>query len=310
MASACELQLWGESEGQVRTAADAAIADIRRIEAKYSRYRPDSVTSAINRRAGGAPVPIDTETAALLDYADVCHRLSGGAFDLTSGVLRRAWDFRATSSRLPDPAALDELRALVDWSAVRRDATSIQLPRAGMEIDFGGIGKEYAADRGATCCAERGILHGLVNLGGDVRLIGAQPAGAPWQVGIRAPRAEGVASIVGLTAGALATSGDYERYVEIDGRRYCHLLDARSGWPVSTWASITVLAPLCVAAGSCATIAMLLGEHGIDFLRAQGMPFLAIANDGTAIDALAPDVRRSRCSVPEGSGHGEGAAAK
>ena len=286
MASAGELQLWGE-EAPVRAAAAAAIADIRRIEAKYSRYREDSVTTAINRAAGGAPVRIDAETASLLDYADVCHRLSNGAFDLTSGVLRRAWNFSAQPPRLPEPSRVEALRALVDWTAVRRDATSIALPRSGMEIDFGGIGKEYAADRAASRCVEHGVAHGLVNLGGDVRIVGAQPDGSAWQVGIRAPRGEGVAAVASVASGALATSGDYERHFEIDGRRYCHLLDARTGWPVDTWQSVSVVAPVCIVAGTCATIAMLLGADGIAFLREQGMAFLAIGADGTRIDALA-----------------------
>jgi thiamine biosynthesis lipoprotein len=261
-------------------AARAAIAEVQRIEAKYSRYRDDTVTTAINRAAGRDAVAIDTETAALLRYADECHRLSDGAFDITSGVLRRAWDFRRKPPRLPDAGVLDALRGLIGWSRVEWSEASIRLPQAGMEIDFGGIGKEYAADRAATVLAEAGIANALVNLGGDVRALGRQPAGAPWRIGIVHPRtAGGVIGEVELHDAAVATSGDYERYFEIDGRRYCHILDPRTGWPMEHWQSASVVAPLCIVAGSLATIAMLRADAAA-FLREQGYRFLLVDRDG------------------------------
>ena len=282
MASDNELQLFAEDEARAREAAAAAIADVARIEAKYSRYRDDSETTRINRAAGGAPVAIDAETAALLSYADRCFSLSAGLFDITSGALRRVWDFRRVPPRLPQAPALESALALVGWSAVEWDARTIRLPRSGMEIDFGGIGKEYAADRVATIAIERGIAHGLVNLGGDVRVIGPRPDGAPWRIGIRHPRKEGVpAAAVMLESGAVATSGDYERYVEIDGRRYCHILNPRTGMPVSHWQSVSVIAPLCIVAGSCSTIAMLREAEAEAFLREQGFPYVAVAADGS-----------------------------
>jgi thiamine biosynthesis lipoprotein len=281
MASEHELLLWSDDEARAAAAAAAAIADVLRIEAKFSRYRDDSVTTRINRAAGGAKVAIDAETAALFAYADQCHRLSGGRFDLTSGVLRRVWDFRRKPPQLPDAHALAAATALIGWDRVEWDATTARLPVAGMEIDFGGIGKEYAADRAATVCAEQGIRHGLVNLGGDVRATGPQPDGAPWRVGIRHPRQEGAAiATVLLESGAVATSGDYERYFEIAGRRYCHILDPRTGRPVTHWQSVSVVAPLCVVAGSCATIAMLMGPDADSFLREQGLRHVAVDADG------------------------------
>jgi FAD:protein FMN transferase len=282
MATEHELVLWAADASFARRAADAAIADVQRIEAKYSRYRDDSLTSRINRAAGGLPVAIDDETAALLRYADECHTLSAGLFDITSGVLRRAWDFRQAHAAVPAAATLAEFTALIDWRAVEWDARSVRLPRTGMEIDFGGIGKEYAADRVATICVEHGIRHGLVNLGGDLRAIGPQGDGAPWRVGIRHPRRAGDA-VAGfdLAAGALATSGDYERFVEIAGQRYCHILNPRTGMPVAHWQAVTVIGPLCVVAGSCATIAMLLEARAPAFLAAQDVTWLAVAADGT-----------------------------
>lgn len=281
MAAEHELKLWSDDEARARRAAEAAIADVLRIEAKYSRYRDDSVTACINRAAGGPAIAVDAETGALLEYANRCHQLSGGRFDITSGVLRRVWDFRRTPPELPDADRLAAARALIGWNRVEWDEHAIRLPEPGMEIDFGGIGKEYAADRAATLCAEHGIEHGLVNLGGDVRAIGPQPDGAPWQVGIRHPRrADAAVAAVALESGAVATSGDYERCVEISGRRYCHILNPRTGFPVAHWQSVSVIAPLCVVAGSCATIAMLLEREAEAFLRDQGLVYLVVGPDG------------------------------
>ena len=282
MAADHELQVQAATFAQARRAADAAIADVARIEAKYSRYRDDSLVTRINRAAGGAPVAIDAETAALLAYADRCFEQSGGRFDVTSGALRRVWDFRAADPRVPDATALAQARALIGWRDVEWSEQTIRLPRAGMEIDFGGIGKEYAADRMATILREHGIASALVNLGGDVRAVGAQHDGAPWRIGIRHPRdpARAIAGVDVVDA-AVATSGDYERCIVVDGVRYCHLLDPRTGMPVGAWQSVSVVAPLCVVAGSCATIAMLLEERAVEFLASQRFDYCAVDRDGT-----------------------------
>lgn len=302
MASANELQLWGADEATVQAAAAAAIADIRRIEAKYSRYRPDSVTSAINAAAGARPVAIDAETAALLNYADRCHRVSDGRFDITSGVFRRAWDFRRQPPRVPGSDELARLSVLVDWPAVEWDDHFVRLPCAGMEIDFGGIGKEYAADRAATCCAAMGVRHGLVNLGGDVRVIGPQPGDLPWQIGIAHPRRQGVIAVVALRQGALATSGDYQRYFEIGHTRYCHLLDPRTGTPASTWQSASVVAPLCSAAGSLATIAMIAGQEALALLDGEGVDYLLVDMNGACRGPLGAAPRPTPARVTARTG--------
>ena len=286
MAAEHELLLDAPSEADAARAAQAAIADVARIEAKYSRYRDDSVTSAINRAAGApAPVAIDAETAALLRYADQCHGQSDGAFDITSGVLRRAWDFRRTPPRLPAADEVDALRALVGWRRVEWSDRAIRLPEAGMQVDFGGIGKEYAADRAATILTGYGVRHALVNLGGDVRALGTQPGGAPWRIGVVHPRKPDTA-IGGFEVAdaAVATSGDYERYFEIDGRRYSHILDARTGWPVDHWQSASVVAPVCTLAGTLATLAMLRPDADA-FLRESGCRFLLVDKKGRLVAA-------------------------
>jgi FAD:protein FMN transferase len=289
MASPNELQIWHDDERQARTLADTAIADVRRIEAKYSRYRDDSVTARINGAAGGAAVAIDAETYALLGYADRCHLLSAGRFDITSGVLRHAWDFRRSPPRLPDAAEVAAATALIDWPSFEWSRKSVRLPRRGMEIDFGGIGKEYAADRMATICHEGGAPHALVNLGGDVRAAGPQQDGSPWRVGISHPRlADAAMATVEIVGGAVATSGDYQRFFDLGERRYCHIIDARSGQPVTRWQSISVVAPLCIVAGSCATIAMLLEDEAEDFLAREGVAYLAVDSAGVLRRPAAP----------------------
>lgn len=276
MGTACRLRLAGCSESVAQRAAERAIDEVRRIETKYSRYRDDSIVSRINAAAGsGRPVEVDDETADLLDFAARLHAVSGGLFDVTTGVLRRVWDFRA--ARLPDAAALAEQLARVGWQHVRWNRPAVELSLPGMELDFGGFGKEYAADRAGTLLLEHGVPGGLVNLGGDIRVIGPHPDGSPWALGIAHPRqADAVIATIALPSGGLATSGDYERFFDLDGRRYCHILDPRSGWPVQHWRSVSVVAPACLAAGSLSTIAMLSGDKAHDLLHSQGVGYLTI----------------------------------
>jgi FAD:protein FMN transferase len=280
MATTCTLRLAGVREQAARSLAQRAIDEARRIEHKYSRYRPDSLLSRINQAAGsGTAIEVDDETAWLLDFAAQLHTQSDGLFDITSGSLRRAWDFKAR--RKPAPDELAAVLPCVGWQHVQWRDRRIALPVAGMEIDFGGFGKEYAADRVATLLAQAGVDSGLVNFGGDLRVLGPQPDGTPWSLGITHPRQAGaVVASIELTHGALATSGDYERFFELEGRRYCHILDPHTGWPVNRWQSVSVVAPVCLAAGALTTIAMLKEDHAHEFLRQQGAGFLTVDRDG------------------------------
>jgi thiamine biosynthesis lipoprotein len=166
---------------------------------------------------------------------------------------------------------------------VRREDGAVFLPRAGMEIDFGGFGKEYAADRACALLQQRGVRHGYVNLGGDMRFIGPQPDGRPWSIGIQDPRkADGIVASIAVSQGALTTSGDYERSFDLDGKRYCHVLNPRTGMPVSHWRSVSVLAPLAALGGSVSTIAMLKEADAPAFLAASGLAYFAIDSAGNA----------------------------
>lgn len=281
MASPCEVVLAARDESDARLHMQAAVDEVRRIERKFSRYLCDSIVQRINTSAG-ATVEIDDETAALFDFADQLFELSDGLFDVTSGVLRRAWDFK--SSRLPTPAEVEAALACVGWHHVKRGPRTVALQRSGMEVDFGGFGKEYAADRAATVLLDRGLQHGFINLGGDIRAFGPQLDGSPWRIGIRHPdHADRLLASIALSSGGLATSGDYERYFIHEGRRYCHVLNPRTGWPVTHWRSVSALAPVCVAAGALTTIAMLKEREGAAWLDTQGAPYLAMDTGGHTI---------------------------
>jgi FAD:protein FMN transferase len=279
MASPCEIKVAALAEKRANAAAKAAIDEVRRIERKYSRYLPDSVITRINNAAGVAPLSVDDETAALLDYAGVLFEQSGGLFDATSGILRRAWDFK--QGRIPEDDALAALVALVGWQRVWWRNGRFLLPEKGMELDFGGFGKEYAADRAAAVLAKHGVTSGLVNLGGDIRVLGPQPDGSPWWLAVQHPRDPArVAAQIPLMSGALTTSGDYERFFIQDGRRYCHILNPRTGWPVTAWQSISIVSPLASSAGSLATIGMLMEARATEFLEAQQAAYMMIDMQG------------------------------
>jgi thiamine biosynthesis lipoprotein len=291
MGSPCEVVIAAPNEQAANRLAGAAIAEVGRIESAYSRYRSDSVMGRINAQAGRDFVVCDAETLRLLDFAGQLHEESGGLFDITSGVLRQAWDFKA--GLVPDQDMLANCLSRIGWNRVERDGNAVRLAQAGMELDFGGFGKEYAADRAAETLLGSGVAHGYVNLGGDVRVFGPRPDGSAWTVGIQHPRTPGrMLAAIPLARGALATSGDYERFFEHDGRRYCHILDPRNGHSVSWWRSVSVLAPQAIVAGAVATIAMLKQEDGLAYLRASGFDFLAMNHEGALFRASpAPDLQ-------------------
>jgi FAD:protein FMN transferase len=279
MGCRCELVIGHPNVAVASEVASAAIAEVRRIEQTYSRYQPDSVVSRINQAAGEEPVDCDVETLALLRYADMLFTESDGAFDITSGVLRRVWNFN--HAQLPPDAELQACLTRVGWQHVELTENTVRLALPGMEIDFGGFGKEYAVDRAASVLLANDIQHGYVNLGGDLSVIGPKLDGSPWVMGIQHPRLpDGLLASIPMERGALASSGDYERFFELAGKRYCHVLSPATGYPVNEWQSVSVLAPLCVTAGSFSTIAMLKGLDAPAWLSAQGLRYLAMDHTG------------------------------
>lgn len=271
MGSPCELQFYAENEVVAQKVAQKIISDIKRLECKYSRYRSDSFLSKINQVAAlGGALSIDEETAGLLNYAQTCYTLSDGLFDITSGILRQAWQFDTLV--LPDDKIIQSLLKKIGWQKLQVENSILSFLQAEMELDFGGIVKEYAADRASILCLNAGILHGIINLGGDIKIIGAHPDGKPWRVGIQHPRDKTkIWKVVKLKRGALASSGDYERCMVIDGVRYGHILNPKTGYPVRHLAAVSVVADLCVVAGSAATIAILKEKEGEKWLRSLGL---------------------------------------
>ena len=270
MASPCEVLVDTPDAAAASRAAQAAADEAWRIEQKFSRYRDDNIVHAINH-SDGKSVDVDQETARLLDHATHCHALSGGLFDITSGVLRRVWKFDG-SDRLPEPAAVTEVLKLVGWDKVEWRSPHLRL-KAGMEIDFGGIGKEYAVDRAAElAAAASGGAPVLVNFGGDLYANRPRRDGQPWRVGVESLAPDSQAPRVGLNRGGIATSGDAHRFLLKDGVRYSHILNPRTGWPVrDAPRSVTVLQASCSQAGLLSTLAMLQGKDAEQFLKDQGV---------------------------------------
>ena len=279
MGSACEVVLAAASLEEAQVLGQVAIDEVLRIERKYSRYTSDSVIAQINRQAALAPVACDDETWSLFLFASQLFEKSDGLFDITSGVLRKAWNFK--QAQVPSADMLDNLLPLIGWQKVIMKDQRIALPLQGMEVDLGGFGKEYAADRAAQMLKEKGVASGYVNLAGDMRFLGPKPSGEPWLIGIQDPRhPDQVIATLPMSHGGLATSGDYERYFESNGQRYCHVLNPLTGWPVKHWRTVSVTAPLAVLAGCTTTMAMLKEAQGLSFLKSTGFDFLAIDHDG------------------------------
>jgi thiamine biosynthesis lipoprotein len=273
MASPCEVLVESPDRSLAGRLLEIASEEAWRIERKYSRYLLSGIVKTIND-AGADPVEVDVETAGLLDFAAAAHEMSEGRFDITSGVLRRIWRFDG-SDRVPSPEAIESIRPLVGWERATWRKPVLRLA-PGMEIDLGGIGKEYAIDRawGLLREASEGAAF-LVNFGGDLRASGPRTDGEAWTVGIENPTAgERAIRILSLTDGALATSGDARRFLLRDGVRYPHILDPRTCRPVcDAPRSVTIAAATCTEAGLLATLAMLHGAGAERFLEAEGVRF-------------------------------------
>lgn len=256
------------------------------LESQYSRFREDSLINLINRRAGsGIPTTVDTETATLLNFANDLWLASEGLFDITSGVLRKAWDFRHGGGACPERIA--ECLPKVGWHLVEYDNNVIHLPVEGMEIDLGGLVKEYAADCIAALIREAGATAALVELAGDIVAVGSQGDGQPWHVGIRDPDGSDTLLTLSLTDSAVATSGNYARTTEHAGRKLGHFLNPHNGWPVTGPVSVSAIDRQCLTAGAIATVACLKTDsHAESWLKKAGLPWLMLKSCGELIGPL------------------------
>lgn len=270
MASPCEVLVHSDDAKLAKAICEAVSQETWRIEAAFSRYSQDNQIHRINT-AKGKPIEVNEELAGLLNFADTCWQLSDGAFDISSGVLRRVWLFDG-GDQLPKDREVNALLPLIGWDKINWNGSSIRLP-TGMEIDLGGLGKEYAVDRAARLASQMSDAPVLINFGGDLRANRAPWGAQAWRVGIENHAGSGARATVELQAGSLATSGDARRYLLHEGVRYGHILDPRTGWPVEdAAASITVARGQCIEAGLMATLALLKGEDAEAFLEEQDCP--------------------------------------
>jgi thiamine biosynthesis lipoprotein len=271
-------QLYAPSFERAEAVQTAVLALLARYDKYYTNYSPHSFTAEINRQAGSSKgIVVDDETAALLDYAQSCYDLSDGLFDITSGPLHRIWVFDAKEPYIPSDAQILEVLEHVGWDKLIWERPRLILPYPRMNIDFGGVVKEYAVDAGVTLCRQMGIHHGVLELGGDIGVIGPHLNGNPWKIGIEAPndRTKEIA-VFPIRQGAIATSGNYARSMVIDNVRYCHILNPKTGHPVQGVSSISVQADLCLVAGSLTTISFLKGSEGLSWIQDQNVPFVFV----------------------------------
>ncbi|TDU66166.1 thiamine biosynthesis lipoprotein [Prosthecobacter fusiformis] len=246
-----------------------ALGWLGHFEAKFSRFRADSMVTRINEAAGKQWVEVDPEMEQMLDIGDAMHRLTAGLLDPAMLPLLRVWDWKKVHAALPDEETIREALDLCNWSEVERSPGKIRLPRKGMGLDFGGFGKEHAVDQIASIARQHGIEDLLVDLGRDIFAMGGNGLHPFWHVGIQ----DGIQTercIGGLAVSnyAVCASGDYARRFEHKGVRYGHILDRRTGWPVCHGLrAVTVLAPTCLVAGIYSTCVFVLG-------RREGMQFV------------------------------------
>ena len=271
-ATTCEIQYAPGGEDQARAFEAAVVAWVQAFEAKYTRFRPTSLISRINAAAGTAWVEVDDDMEELLKLCDALYSMSEGVLDPTALPLLRLWDWKAENPVVPAADCIAAARRLVGWPKVQREAGRIFLPEPGMALDFGGFGKEYAVDMAAQIAINHGIADALVDFGHDLRVLGAPPGRPAWHIGLEDPARPGThwASVAFSGTRGIASSGDYARCFRLNGRRYGHILDPRTGWPVANGCvQATAVAGTCLHAGVLSTTAFILGvPQGIDFIQA------------------------------------------
>lgn len=278
MGGPARFKFYAETEKQAQEIYTLVLKELERLDNTYSNYSATNYVAEINRSAGHKDgIIVDDETAGLLDYAHQCYQMSDGLFDITSGILHKIWDYHAKHPRLPSQKEIDQNLELVGWDKVLWKRPHLTLPIKGMVLDFGGIVKEYAVDAIIKLCHQHKINHGLIELGGDIGVIGPHCDGRPWNVGIAHP-CDSTKSfvIIPVDQGAIATSGDYERHIMIDGQIYPHIINPKTGYPVQEVRAVTVMSQHCLIAGSLTTIGFLKGYQGKDWLLDLQVPFMFI----------------------------------
>ena len=267
-----EISAVADNEAWALERIDAGVREIQRIEKLLTTFCDTSETSLINRFAGIAPVPVSRETFNIIERSIRLSDITQGAFDITYGsVDKRLWNFDTTMKALPPKETAKKMVRLINYRNIFLDAEecTVFLREKGMRIGFGGIGKGYAAERAKQVMQEMGTDSGIVNASGDLSAWGYQPDGSPWTIGIVNPNASNqLFSYLTVTDMALATSGNYEKYILIDGKKYSHTIDPRTGLPVTGIKSVTIIAPNAELADAMATPVMIMGiKAGLDMIN-------------------------------------------
>jgi thiamine biosynthesis lipoprotein len=260
---------------------DLAVDEIKRIESLLTTFKDDSQTNKINVAAGKYPVKVDKEVFDLIRRSLKISELTQGAFDISYGSSdKKLWNFDRTMTTLPDPAIARKMVRLINYKNIELDETNstVFLKNEGMRIGFGGIGKGYAADRGKQLLQDIGIANGVVNASGDLTAWGNQLNGRPWTIGIADPDTKMPFSSVPISDVAIATSGNYEKYILINGKRYSHTIDPKTGYPVTGTKSVTIISPMAELSDALATPVMVMGIHaGMDMInQMNGVACIAI----------------------------------
>ncbi len=247
---------------------DTAVAEITRIEKLISSWDAASQTSEINRNAGNKPVTVDEELYQLIERAIGISKLTDGAFDITYASMGNIWKFDGSMTEMPSEEKIKSSVAKVGYKNIVLDSKnhSVFLKLSGMKIGFGAIGKGYAADKAKALLVKKGVVSGIINASGDMNTWGKQPSGEPWKVAITNPLNKNKAfGLLPITNGAVVTSGNYEKFVTLNNKRYSHIIDPRTGYPSSGIVSVTVFAPKAELADALATSVFVMGkETGIN----------------------------------------------
>ena len=267
-----ELSVVGNREDWALARIEAGVKEIQRIERLLTTFSDDSETNLINRNAGIAPVKVSQEVFELIERSNRLSQVTQGAFDLTYGSIdKRLWNFDPSMTSLPDERTAKKMVRLINYKNIVLDRarTSVMLKEKGMRIGFGGIGKGYAAEKAKAVMRAMDVQAGVVNASGDLCAWGHQPGGKPWTIGIVDPDAPGtVIGLLDITDMAVATSGNYEKYALIDGKRYSHTINPRTGLPVTGIKSVTVVCPYAEIADAMATPVMVMGvEAGMHMIN-------------------------------------------
>jgi FAD:protein FMN transferase len=252
-----------ESDDEAETQIDRGIAEIQRIEKLLTTYSETSQTNQINNQAGIRPVQVDKEVFDLIERSIKISSITQGAFDISYGsVDKRLWNFDKTMTELPDAAIAKKSVKLINYKNILLDKinSTVFLKEKGMRIGFGGIGKGYAAERAKTVMQQSGADSGIVNASGDLATWGVQPDGKPWAVGIANPNDITKAfSWLNISDMAIATSGNYEKFIMINGKKYSHTIDPKTGLPVQGIKAVTIISPNAEIADAMATPVMIMG---------------------------------------------------